>query len=38
LNGTIAATTPSGSLIVKLIWCSAVGGIDDPCELRAISA
>jgi len=38
LNGTMAATTPSGSLMVKLIWCSPVGGMDIPWELRAISA
>jgi len=30
LNGTIAATTPNGSLIVKLIWCAATGGIEVP--------
>jgi hypothetical protein len=37
LNGAMQPTTPSGSLIVKLTWCSATGGTDDPCELRAIS-
>ncbi len=32
MNGTIAPTTPSGSLMVKLSWCSAVGGTELPYE------
>jgi hypothetical protein len=38
LKGAMQAMTPSGSLIVKLTWCSATGGTEEPCELRAISA
>src|SRR5262245_15489692 len=30
LNGTIAATTPKGSLIVKFNWWAATGGIELP--------
>ena len=30
LNGAIAATTPKGSLIVKLSWWGATGGIELP--------
>jgi len=30
LNGTIAATTPKGSLIVKLSWWGATGGTELP--------
>jgi hypothetical protein len=37
LNGTMQPTTPSGSLMVKFTWWAATGGIELPCELRAIS-
>ena|SRR5436190_1390460 len=38
LNGTMAATTPYGSLIVKFTWWRATGGNDCPRDARPISA
>jgi hypothetical protein len=32
LKGTIAATTPNGSLTVKFTWCSKLGGMLEPRE------
>src|SRR6266403_2311074 len=37
LNGTIAATTPNGSLMVKLSWWGATGGTELPYDERATS-
>ena len=38
LNGTMAATTPNGSLMVKFTWCGATGGIEFPKLRRPTSA
>ncbi len=38
LKGTIAATTPYGSLTVKFTWCGSTGGIELPQLRRPTSA